>query len=338
MSPTVSREDVILREIAEILWPKGDIDHEWTADELTRIAGWLERGGYMPDPSAAPAARRQDAAIRLITLIEECFGYTPTDYTVDSLVAALEEAASLDTLDLEVKMAVHAYTQCTAWHGDLRCLGPKGHPGAHQNNDTHWGTIADTAAEALAKLRYEDGTTQAVYAEAPTRATFANPFAYERGTPSADAPIPDHLDDHQKRARCLLPYWLMDGIARLDDWMMLDSFDHAWGSIDDYPQSPSHSWYFLRTRGLPLLVASQYGVEHIGLLLHAIDLQDNASTDYVLTALRDSLTTALVTSLLGVSHDRWQQIAERLGFRPSAMNVAHEDGPDEQPERGQGVM
>jgi hypothetical protein len=43
--PTLDR---LLREIAEILWPFGDPDAQWSSDEIEAVANVLDRAGLRP--------------------------------------------------------------------------------------------------------------------------------------------------------------------------------------------------------------------------------------------------------------------------------------------------
>lgn len=44
----VADAEVVLRELAEILWPGGDADHEWDSDTLGEIGEVMYRAGLRP--------------------------------------------------------------------------------------------------------------------------------------------------------------------------------------------------------------------------------------------------------------------------------------------------
>ena len=37
-----------LRELAEVLWPDGDADHEWSSDTIEEVAEILTEAGFCP--------------------------------------------------------------------------------------------------------------------------------------------------------------------------------------------------------------------------------------------------------------------------------------------------
>jgi hypothetical protein len=278
-------KDVILDEIADILWPVGDADHEWGSDTIEFVAEAMERGGYKPP---GKADRVSDMVSSFAQLAHTRFGTTLSAFTLrefaDTFAQVCESEAERDH------------------HTDyFVTLG-----------------VSSTYTPAATP------TTPATH-EAPRPPHQS--VAYQPGTDSSKAPVPDLDWDPRELARRLLPYWMADGIRRLD--VLFGGPDGVISSVQDPPKSPTHSWHFLRHLGPLLLADSPHGIEHIGLLLDTLHKQENADSDYALTAIADVLTHYLTTHLLSVSLTPDSFVDRLLGLSQSMDELRHEQGPDE---------